>query len=143
MQRVSVGGTKGGIVTKGGPGEYGGEDRKILVGFCTCRDMPVYVHLTNVLAVLWPVPPMHGGLRDSVIDGSIYIVHGLTWMCMLHPASHPQKHHWVLLHLLCAWWQPPALTRWLPDQSVTELQSHCQGCRHACIALLWQQCNWH
>jgi hypothetical protein len=25
MQRVSVGGTKGGIVTKGGPGEYGGE----------------------------------------------------------------------------------------------------------------------
>lgn len=29
MQRVSVGGTKGGIVTKGGPGEYGGEERKI------------------------------------------------------------------------------------------------------------------
>jgi hypothetical protein len=32
MQRVSVGGTKGGIVTKGGPGEYGGElDRTVKV----------------------------------------------------------------------------------------------------------------
>jgi hypothetical protein len=57
MQRVSVGGTKGGIVTKGGPGEYGGEERKINRSdlWQSARvDTSVHVCLVNTLAVQWP-----------------------------------------------------------------------------------------
>lgn len=36
-----------------------------------------------------------------------------------------------------------AFTHWLLDHLVTKLLSHCHGGCHACMALLWQQCDWH